>query len=103
MSISHGAMLAYGWIIEDDELDNIPDEIYEELINRDVIIFQNDVYATGTMIFALDYYLSTDEDSIIEINKPLCRQSEDLVNLFYRLFPKRANEEPKYFLCVKTS
>lgn len=103
MSVERRAMLAYGWVIEDDELDDISEEVYEELVDRDIIIYQNEWCSGSSMIFALDYRLCIDEDAIIEINKPLCPRSEDLVNLFYKIFPNRISEEPKYLLCTVIS
>lgn len=99
MSIECRAMLAYGWVIEDDELGNIPEEVCEELVDKDIIIYQDEWYS----VFALDYRLCADEDAILEIDKPLCSRSEDLVNLFYKFFPNRVSEEPKYLLCVVIS
>lgn len=99
MSVERRAMLAYGWVIEDDELGNIPEEVYEELVDRNIIIYQDEWYS----VFALDYRLCADEDAILEINKPLCPRSEDLVNLFYKIFPNRISEEPKYLLYIVIS
>lgn len=92
-------MVAYGWVVEGDEIANLPEDIYEEWM--DTFFFK-----TAEMtIFVLDYIVC-DEDRIVSLSNHEWPELVDVpfkVSLFKKYFPDRTNENPELLLLMQVN
>lgn len=105
MSVDYRSMVAYGWVVEGDEVANLPEDIYEEWMDNEYLLLQNSWNGDGTCIFILDYIIC-DEDRIVSLSNHEWPKLVDVpfkVNLFKKYFPNRADEKPELLLLMQVN
>lgn len=102
MSWTHKAVLAWGWILTSEEIATLPDEVYEEWLDNEWLIYSE---ASDEKIFS---YFSVDADEspknvtdVTELVSEIGNEEfEKRVEAFHKAFPARTDESQAYLWYV---
>lgn len=104
MSVEYRAVVACGWIVSGDEVRQLDDDIYDELIDYETLICQNGWSGHGDYIYVYgDYAFSCEEDTIYTpgLEAPAVDEHPDEIMKFYELFPSHVGELPEIHFMIR--
>ena len=95
MSVEYRAVVSCGWIVSNDEVRHLDNDIYDELVDYETLICQNrwDSYSGYIYVYG-EYAFSCDEDTIYTLSTkaPAIDAHPDEIMKFYELFPTHVGE-----------
>ena len=102
MSWTNKAVLAWGWILTPEEIATLPEEVYEEWLDNEWLIYSEGM---DEEIFT---YFSVDADEspknvtdVIELVSEIGNEKIDKrVEVFHKAFPARTDESQAYLWYV---
>lgn len=104
MSVEYCAVVTCGWIVSGDEVSQLDDNVYEELIDCGTLICQNgwDGHSDYVYVYG-DYTFSCGEDTIYTPTEkaPAIDAHPDEIMKFYELFPAHVGELPQIRVMVQ--
>ncbi len=103
MSWTNKAVLAWGWILTPEEIATLPEEIYEEWLDNEWLIYSE---GTDEKIFAC-FFVDADEspknvtDLIPKLREEEIKEEIDKrLEAFHKAFPARTDESQNYLWYV---
>ncbi len=104
MSVEYRAVVSCGWIVDRDEVRQLNEDIYEELIDNDMLICQNGWAGDSDYVYVYGNYIySCDEGTIYTLNTgalAVDKHSDEIMK-FYDLFPSHMGELPQLHVMVQ--
>lgn len=94
--IEYMPTLACGFLLTPEEVEALPSEARQSLLDEEILMQQN-YYMNTPYIYTIDD-LCGSEDTIHDVSSYDWHISEDAIADFYKLFPNRAQEEPRLLL-----
>lgn len=104
MSVEYRTVVSCGWIVNNDEVRQLDDDIYEEMVDYETLICQNDWSGGSDYVYVYgEYVYSCDENTIYTLtNKmPSVEEHPDEIMKFYELFPAHVGELPQVHVMVQ--
>lgn len=104
MNVEYRAVVACGWIVSGDEVRQLDDDIYDELIDYETLICQNGWSGHSDYIYVYgDYAFSCEEDTIYTpgLEAPTVDEHPDEIMKFYELFPSHVGELPEIHFMIR--
>lgn len=104
MSVEYRAVVSCGWIVNNDEVRQLDDDVYDELIDYKTLICQNGWVGHSDYVYVYgDYAFSCDEDTIytLGVKTPAIEEHPDEIMKFYELFPEHVGELPQLRVMVR--
>lgn len=104
MSVEYRAVVTCGWIVSRDEVSQLDDDIYDELVDYETLICQNGWGGHSDYVYVYGgYAFSCDEDTIYTpIEKaPAIDAYPDEIMKFYELFPSHVGELPEIHFMIQ--
>ena len=99
MSWTNKAVWAWGWVLTPEEIATLPDEVYEEWLDNEWLIFFE---ASDEEIFAC-FSIDADESPKNVTDWSLETDKEEIdkrVEAFHKAFPARTDESQAYLLYI---
>lgn len=99
MSVEYRSVLAQGWIVTNDEVRALDDQIYEALIDREVLICQDSWSGDSDFLYvfagcALSF--PSDDYRVISLDDLYCLDDAPAAAArFYELFPAHKGTAPR--------
>ena len=104
MSIEYRAVVTCGWIVSRDEVSQLDDDIYDELVDYETLICQNGWGGHSDYVYVYGgYAFSGDEDTIYTpgLEAPTVDEHPDEIMKFYELFPSHVGELPEIHFMIQ--
>ena len=105
MSVDYHSVVYYGWVVNSDEISQLDDDVYENLMDSGILMLQNGW--TGDSLYAYilcNACVEANDEAIISLSDIAWPEPVDApasVAQFYKLFPHRTNEQPKLMLMMQ--
>lgn len=105
MSVDYRSVVYYGWVVNSDEISQLDDDVYENLMDSGTLMLQNSW--TGDSLYAYvlcNACVEANDEAIISLSDIAWPEPVDApasVAQFYKLFPQRINEQPKLMLMMQ--
>ena len=99
MSWTNKAVWAWGWVLTPEEIATLPDEVYEEWLDNEWLIFFE---ASDEEIFAC-FSVDSDESpkNVTDWSSETDKEEIDKrVEAFHKAFPARTDESQAYLLYI---
>lgn len=104
MSVEYRAVVSCGWIVSGDEVSQLDDDIYDELVDYETLIRQNGWSGHSDYVYVYgEYAYSCDEDTIYAPTDkmPSVEEHPDEIMKFYELFPAHVGELPQLHVMIQ--